>query len=131
VRIEAGVEEFSCEANKVEENGTRTFIVTARPHRDDSGALLGIVESFQDITLRKQVETERERLIQELGSALSEVKVLRGLLPICAACKKIRDEHGTWTAVEAYVSNRSEAEFTHGMCPDCLREHYPEHCEPR
>ena len=127
VRIAAGIEEFSCEANKVQEITTSTFIVTSRPYRDDSGALIGIVESFQDITLRKEMETERERLIRELESALSEVKVLRGLLAICAACKKIRDEDGIWIDVENYVANRSEAEFTHGMCPDCLREHYPEH----
>ena len=127
VRIETGTEEFSCEANKVEESGTRTFIVTARPHRDDSGALIGIVESFQDITLRKEMETERERLIGELESALSEVRVLRGLLPICAGCKKVRDEDGIWSEVENYISKRSEAEFTHGMCPDCLRKHYPQY----
>ena len=127
VRIETGIEEFSCEANKVEESATSTFIVTARPHRDYSGTPIGIVESFQDITLRKKMEAERERLIQELESALSEVRVLRGLLPICAACKKVRDEDGVWSEVENYISNRSEAEFTHGMCPDCLRKYYPKH----
>ena len=66
-------------------------------------------------------------MIQELESALSEIRVLRGLLPICAACKKVRDDDGVWSEVESYISKRSEAEFTHGMCPDCLRKYYPKY----
>ncbi|HKI52265.1 MAG TPA: hypothetical protein VJ995_09340 [Geothermobacteraceae bacterium] len=60
-----------------------------------------------------------------LETAHSELKVLRGILPICASCKKIRDESGTWTQVEAYIHAHSEADFTHGMCPDCRQEFYP------
>jgi hypothetical protein len=55
---------------------------------------------------------------------LKEIKVLRGILPICSFCKKIRTKHNTWIAVEEYVSDHSEAEFSHGICPDCLKEHY-------
>ncbi len=69
---------------------------------------------------------ERRRRIQELRQALEEVKTLSGLLPICANCKKIRDDHGYWNRIEAYIQARSEAQFTHGICPDCAREIYPE-----
>ena len=69
---------------------------------------------------KRQAEEEKERLIKELTAALDEVKRLGGLLPICASCKKIRDDAGYWTQVEEYISQHSEAEFTHGICPDCL-----------
>jgi PAS domain S-box-containing protein len=80
----------------------------------------------RDITDRKQAEEERERLIAELQKALSEVKKLSGLLPICASCKKIRDDKGYWNQIESYIRDRSEAEFSHGICPDCAKELYPE-----
>lgn len=127
LKIEQGADEFSCEASKVDESRIRTFIVTARPLRNAEGTPIGIVESFQDITRRKEMEKEQERLILKLETALAEVRVLRGLLPICSACKKIRDDDGRWSEVEAYVSTRSEARFTHGMCPDCLKQYYPEY----
>ena len=62
----------------------------------------------------------------ELQKALSEVKKLSGFIPICASCKKIRDDEGYWQQIEAYISNRSEALFSHGICPDCARKLYPE-----
>jgi hypothetical protein len=67
-----------------------------------------------------------QRLEKELNAAQGEVNMLSGLLPICSGCKRIRDEAGGWQPVEAYISRRSEAKFTHGICPDCLRERYPE-----
>lgn len=69
---------------------------------------------------------EREKLVDGLTEALSQVKTLSGLLPICATCKKVRDDHGYWSQIEAYLRTRSDAEFTHGMCPDCIRRLYPE-----
>ena len=81
---------------------------------------------FRDITERKQLEEEKENLIIDLQKALSEVKKLSGLLPICSSCKKIRDDRGYWNGVETYISEHSEAEFTHGICPDCMRKLYPE-----
>jgi PAS domain S-box-containing protein len=79
-----------------------------------------------DITDLKQVEKERERMISELQIALSDVKKLSGLLPICASCKKIRDDKGYWKQVEAYVSEHSEAQFSHGICPGCMKDLYPD-----
>lgn len=79
-----------------------------------------------DVTAAKTAEAEREKLIAELQSSRAEVKTLTGLLPICASCKKIRDEVGEWKPVEVYIQSRSEAHFSHGICPDCTRRLYPE-----
>jgi len=68
---------------------------------------------------------EREHLIAELRGALATIKHLRGLLAICCSCKKIRRHDGNWTQLEAYIEERSEALFTHGICPDCLTTLYP------
>jgi hypothetical protein len=87
----------------------------------------GISAIERDITARKREEQERVKLIGELTEALGNIKTLKGLLPICASCKKIRDDHGYWQKVESYISDHTQAEFTHGICPDCLRRLYPEY----
>lgn len=79
---------------------------------------------LRDVSQRKRAEAERERLIAELQEALRKVKVLSGLLSICASCKKIRDEHGHWEHLEVYIRDRSEADFTHGVCPVCMKKLY-------
>lgn len=78
--------------------------------------------------LASQLEEQR-RLNEELQKALSQVKALSGLLPICSSCKKIRDDDGYWHQVEAYIAAHSEAKFSHGMCKDCIKKFYPEHSE--
>jgi hypothetical protein len=75
-----------------------------------------------DTTARKAAEIERERLIEELQDALAKVKTLSGLVPICSWCKKIRDDQGFWNQVEVFLQNHSDAVFTHGVCPDCLKK---------
>ena len=82
----------------------------------------GISVLFRDISERKNAESERERLVRELQAALSQVRTLRGLIPICAWCKKIRNDQGYWEQLELYIKGHSEADFTHGMCPDCARK---------
>lgn len=82
---------------------------------------------LKEIEQRKAVQQEREILIQELTQALAEVKTLSGLLPICASCKKIRDDTGYWRQIEEYISRHSKAEFTHGLCPECAKKLYPEY----
>lgn len=79
----------------------------------------GRIWQHRDITARKQIESERERLLHELQEAQSHIRVLDGLLPICATCKKIRNEQGAWEQMEGYITRRSEAAFTHGICPAC------------
>jgi hypothetical protein len=79
----------------------------------------------EEIEQRKKIEEEKETLIGELQEALVQVKTLKGLFPICASCKKIRDDKGYWNQIEAYLKDHSEAEFSHSICPDCLTKLYP------
>ncbi|MHB0875016.1 MAG: hypothetical protein ACYC5O_03105 [Anaerolineae bacterium] len=76
---------------------------------------------------RKQAEEERERLVGELQSALAKVKHLSGLLPICASCKKVRDDRGYWEQIEEYIESHSDVECSHGLCPECLRRLHPDY----
>jgi hypothetical protein len=78
-----------------------------------------------DIAERVQAEKEREKLIHELEDALARVKTLSGLLPICASCKRIRDDGGEWHELEVYVRDHSDADFSHGICPECADKLYP------
>lgn len=75
---------------------------------------------------RERLLIEQKRLITELNEALDKVKTLSGFIPICAACKKIRNDKGYWEQVEDYIREHSEAEFTHSMCPECAEKFYPE-----
>lgn len=122
-----GKETTTIESAKYQTRGkTKTFIVSARPFKDANGNLLGMVESFQDITPRIKAEKAKVELIDSLQEALDRVNVLSGLLPICASCKKIRDDKGYWNQIETYIRDHSEAEFSHGICPDCAKKLYPE-----
>lgn len=76
---------------------------------------------------RIRLEKEREDLINQLQQALSQVKLLSGLLPICAWCKKIRDDKGYWQQIECYIQQHSEATFSHGLCRECAKKHYPDY----
>jgi hypothetical protein len=77
--------------------------------------------------------SERQRLLEEvnekndsLRAAISEIKTLRGILPICSHCKKIRDDKGYWSQIEAYIQDHSDAEFSHGICKECAQKYYPD-----
>ena len=96
------------------------------PIRNPAGRITHYVAVKEDITARKQTEAERDKLIHNLQEALANVKSLSGLLPICAGCKKIRDDKGYWSQVESYIQMHSEAKFSHSMCPDCLKKWYPD-----
>ncbi|HPY01445.1 MAG TPA: response regulator, partial [Candidatus Marinimicrobia bacterium] len=78
---------------------------------------------------RKQAEEQREKFIAELQEALDKIKTLKGLIPICACCKKIRDDQGYWNSVESYIKDHADVEFTHGICPDCMKKLYPNYCK--
>lgn len=79
-----------------------------------------------EVRKRQNTQAENERLIVELKQSLADVRKLGGLLPICASCKKIRDDQGYWNQIEAFIASRSEAKFSHGICPDCVERLYPE-----
>ena len=81
---------------------------------------------IHDVTVRRRHEAEREELIAGLRDALAEIKTLSGLLPICAECKKIRDDKGYWQQIEEYIGEHSDARFSHSICPDCMAKLYPE-----
>jgi PAS domain S-box-containing protein len=90
------------------------------------GATVLVSAVVMDISRRKRIEAEREELIGELQAALEKVKQLSGLLPICASCKNIRDDNGYWNQIESYIRDHSEADFSHGLCPECAKRLYPE-----
>jgi PAS domain S-box-containing protein len=106
--------------------GDRHFITSVKPQQDGQGRVASVICISKEITERKRVEVEREQLIQDLKEALAKVRTLSGLLPICAHCKKIRDDHGYWTRIESYISAHSQAEFSHGICPDCVERTFPD-----
>jgi PAS domain S-box-containing protein len=85
-----------------------------------------ILSLLYDVTERQQAENERARLLSKLQKAISEINVLSGLIPICASCKKIRDDKGYWNRIESYIEEHSAAEFSHGICPECTEKLYPD-----
>src|SRR5207244_2592900 len=95
------------------------------PIRDSAGRLTGAVMVLQDTTRRKQAEWKRELFIKELQQTLGKVKLLSGHLPICAWCKKIREDSGDWRPMEEYFLEHSEVVFTHGFCPECAAQFIP------
>ncbi len=111
----------------VEDGAFRTISYTT--FKIPAGAEFMYGSILRDITDRKMVEVEREQLIAELTDALAQIKTLKGLLPICSSCKKIRDDMGYWNTLELYIMEHTDAEFTHGICPDCIRKFFPEACE--
>jgi PAS domain S-box-containing protein len=95
--------------------------------RDGKGRIIGASSIAYDVRERKRMEAERTQLVAHLEDTLTKVKTLSGLLPICASCKKIRDDHGYWQKLETYVREHSNAEFSHSICPDCMQKLYPDY----
>ena len=95
------------------------------PIMSRNGQRTGLMVVLRDVTLRRLEEVERERLLEELRSARTDLKVLRGLLPICSSCKKIRDDSGSWRSMEDYIQAHTEAHFSHGICDECVTKLYP------
>lgn len=115
------------------------IFLTARGNSDDVvkgfelGAVDYITKPFNSHELLARIHTHvtLQKTIEELRDALDEVQTLKGLLPICAKCKKVRDDEGYWQSVEKYISLRTQAKFTHSICPDCLQELYPEYYQKK
>ena len=95
-------------------------------HKNLNGDLLGFLEINRDITERMKMIEERESLIDNLQNALANIKTLTGLLPTCASCKRIRNSKGSWEQMESYIRDHSEAQFSHGICPECAKKLYPD-----
>jgi PAS domain S-box-containing protein len=114
---------FRLEKRYVKKNRDSLWInLTATVIRDREGKVLYAIGLIDDISQRKAAELEREQLISQLKEAVANIKTLTGLIPMCAWCKKIRDDKGYWNRVEVYVKEHSDASFTHGICPTCLQK---------
>lgn len=94
---------------------------------DDSGKTTSIATTERDVTDKKRKESELQRTINDLTKAMEEIQTLKGLLPICSACKKIRDDQGYWQEVEAYIGKHAKVRFSHSICPECGKKLYPEY----
>jgi PAS domain S-box-containing protein len=99
---------------------------TAEAQYNGKGEPVSLIGTVQNITERKKAEELREKLIADLQKAANEIKTLTGFIPICASCKKIRDDKGYWEQIETYIMERSDAEFSHGLCPECSEKLYPD-----
>jgi PAS domain S-box-containing protein len=116
---------FKVEARYLRKTGEPLWgNLTVERIEDSTGQMLFVLVMVEDISERRRAAEEREHMIVELKEALASVKTLRGLIPICASCKKIRDDKGFWSQVEVYVRDRSDAEFSHDICPDCMKKLY-------
>ena len=122
---------------KMHDAASGTPIVVTTGLDDEALALEAVHAGAQEYLVKGQTDgrllaravrhgIERQRLLCELQDALGRIKTLRGLIPICASCKKVRDDQGYWSSVEAYVEERSEADFTHSLCPQCAKRLYPD-----
>jgi PAS domain S-box-containing protein len=107
------------------ERGVTYWDWTLRPIKNTDGQISGLVFSLYETTERKKNKDRADQLVLELQEALAKVKTLRGFLPICSSCKKIRDDKGYWEQVETYIRDHSEAQFSHGICPECAKKLYP------
>jgi PAS domain S-box-containing protein len=109
------------------ERGMTYWDWTLSPVKNAGGLVVGLVHSLYETTERKKNEDRVHELIAELRNALAHVRTLRGFLPICASCKKIRNDEGYWERIETYIEEHSEAEFSHSMCPECMEKYYENH----
>ncbi len=111
-------------------------VIVLTGNNDDEVAIEAVQKGAQDFLAKDQVTAvlldhairyaiERQKLLTQIENSTKEIKTLRGFLPICANCKKIRDDKGYWTQIEAYISERSDVQFSHGLCLDCFKMLYP------
>jgi len=119
--------EFAGEITNIRKNG-KVFrsLLSSTILKDTAGHVIGNMGISRDIEEKKHAEEEREKLINELQEALKEIKTLRGILPLCSFCKKIRDDKGYWEQVDVYIYKHSQADISHSVCPECAKEHYPD-----
>ncbi len=128
--VKAIIDTVKCETEEftVVNKSGNSFMVEVQSSnvKNSDGEVIGRMASFVDVTERKNIEQDRERLISKLQDALNHIKTLRGIIPICASCKQIRDDKGFWHQVEVYVRDHSEANFSHSICPKCAKSLYPD-----
>ena len=121
------------ELESIHKDGSIYWIEVKAKLYKENGQPLKVVGISRNINERKNADQKQNNLIQKLGEALAEKeklleenKVLRGLLPICSGCKRIRDEHGKWWPLDVYLSKKADTKITHTVCPDCTEVFYPD-----
>jgi PAS domain S-box-containing protein len=120
-------EQYDSEFRFIRPDGTVVWVLCiALPVKNEKGEVTDWVGTITDITAMKDKETSLEAANLLLVQKVSEVKTLRGILPICAHCNKVRDDEGVWNRIDSYIESRTEAAMSHGICPDCRQELYPE-----
>jgi PAS domain S-box-containing protein len=107
-------------------SGDTYYLTTVKPILNDAGAVETVICTSKNITKRKLAEVALKKEHDKLLKALKEIKTLSGFLPICASCKKIRDDKGYWNQIEAYIQQHSDAQFSHAICPACAKKLYPD-----
>ena len=105
-------------------SGDNYYLTTVKPIFDDRGVVETVICTSKNITKRKLAEIKLQEEHDKLLKALKEIKTLSGLLPICASCKKIRDDSGYWNQIETYISHHTDVDFSHGLCPSCIDTMY-------
>lgn len=118
-RIQEGEKEIIYEQGKLIDGLKRYYIIKAKPVVNAFGEVIGCIESFDDITVRKNLERENQHLINNLRQSLEQVKMLKGLLPVCPSCKQVRNDQGYWDRIESYLADHTEAEVLPCLCPEC------------
>ncbi|MEW6238244.1 MAG: PAS domain S-box protein [Candidatus Omnitrophota bacterium] len=127
-RFKAEGEIRGVEYELVKKDGSVVIVsVNGRIGYDEEGNFKQTHCILYNMTDLKRMDEEQKRLISQLQEALQKVKTLSGMLPICSSCKKIRDDQGYWQQLESYIRDHSEAEFSHGLCPECAKKHFPEY----
>jgi sigma-B regulation protein RsbU (phosphoserine phosphatase) len=112
------------DTERLHKSGRRLPVsITISPIKNNQGEIVGASSIVHDLGRQKQAEQERHQLNQRFSLATNEVRKLSGMLPICASCKKVRDDQGYWEQVETYITKRSEIIFSHSLCPDCVQEY--------
>jgi DNA-binding response OmpR family regulator len=111
--------------------GADGYIVKGVTNREFLARIQSLVRIKRAEDALREKEEEQRRLISELQKAVAEIKTLRGFIPICASCKKIRDDEGYWDQLEAYIGKRTDAVFSHSICPECAERLYPEYWKKR
>lgn len=126
-KIRRGEHVTRLDSVRVRKDGTPVEVsVTISPIAGPTGEIIGASSIARDITDSRREEAERLKLIEDLTAALAHAQTLRSLLPICASCKKIRDDHGYWQQLEVYFKQHEHIDFSHGICPECTARLYPE-----
>jgi PAS domain S-box-containing protein len=122
-RQQATGESFPFSNKFVCKDGSSVHLTWQAMHSTTDGTTFS---TARNMSAQVKADAERERLYRDLQVAYANIKTLRGLIPICASCKKIRDDSGYWNTLEQYISEHSDARFTHGICPDCLKRDFPD-----